>query len=271
VPLVAIQRHPKDRSIANVLILSPQSRAAMVWSAVRAASLLAVRRRVARALGRGDWPVLNGQMNRQRAMMTIVDAYRPDLIVETGTYLGSSTGWFAAWGAPVFSAEVNRTFFLASAIRRRGEANVTLALGDSVTLLERLAGDATQRRRPLFYLDAHWEGRLPLREELAVIWAHWPTAMVVIDDFKVPGDDGYGFDDYGPGQAISLEYCRVPSDVNVMFPSEPSRSETGRRRGTCYLAVGRDAVVALDRAAELGHVRRDGTGATRAFRQDPTL
>jgi hypothetical protein len=236
--------------MASLLILSRPSLTAIVTSGLRAAALLFLRRPAARAIGRGDWPALNGQVNRERALAMILGAYRPDLIVETGTYLGSSTRWLAGWEAPVLSAEVNPKFFLASALRLRAVENVTLALGSSLELLQRLAREAGRYSRPLFYLDAHWEGRLPLWDELELIWGHWGTAVVVIDDFRVPGDDGYGYDAYGPTEVISLEHSRFPSGADVMFPAEPSSTESGRRRGTCYVAVGPAASAALTRGSK---------------------
>jgi hypothetical protein len=47
---------------------------------------------------------------------------------------------------------------------------------------------------------------LPLVDEIALAFRHWPEAVVMIDDFAVPGDPGYGFDVYGAGQALRLDY-----------------------------------------------------------------
>ncbi len=56
------------------------------------------------------------------------------------------------------------------------------------------------------YLDAHWEDDLPLAEELRIIAGAWRSAVVMIDDFQVSDDDGYGFDDFGPGKALTQSY-----------------------------------------------------------------
>jgi hypothetical protein len=32
-----------------------------------------------------------------------------------------------------------------------------------------------------------------------------PT-VAMIDDFRVPGDEGYAYDDYGPGKALTADY-----------------------------------------------------------------
>jgi hypothetical protein len=53
-----------------------------------------------------------------------------------------------------------------------------------------------------FHLDAHWEGDLPLQEEIEIILGRFPNFLIMIDDFRVPGDSGYGFDDYGRGKML---------------------------------------------------------------------
>ena len=58
----------------------------------------------------------------------------------------------------------------------------------------------------LFYLDAHWNDHLPLREEVELALKHFAKAVLIIDDFAVPDDPGYAFDDYGPGKALTLDY-----------------------------------------------------------------
>ncbi len=55
---------------------------------------------------------------------------------------------------------------------------------------------------------------------------------------KFPGDDGYGYDDYGAGRALTLEYLK-PSihryNLIPFFPSMPSSAETGFQRGCIVL------------------------------------
>ena len=60
----------------------------------------------------------------------------------------------------------------------------------------------------LFWLDAHGYGfDWPLKEELAFVTANFQRAFVLIDDFKVPGLDCFGFDEYN-GQVCSFEYIK---------------------------------------------------------------
>jgi hypothetical protein len=115
-----------------------------------------------------------------------------------------------------------------------------------------------------FYLDAHWydwfDGRgwssfgtryfgdLPLAEEVQLAFRYWPEAVVMVDDFAVPDDPGYGFDDHGAGECLNLEYL-IDNDAlpdGIWFPRDRSDSETGSRRGCVVLAHAGDVVRRID-------------------------
>jgi hypothetical protein len=55
----------------------------------------------------------------------------------------------------------------------------------------------------------------------------------MIDDFAVPGDPQYGFDDYGPGKVLRMEYLLqfANAGLSYFFPSLPADRETGKQRG----------------------------------------
>ena len=249
--------------MASTIRLDPLPARASLRANSEAVFRLGVRRPLARLLGRGRWVPLNGQELRQSTISTLIHSFEPDLIAETGAYLGSSTRFFAGFGAPVVTAEKVPTHFAIARARLRSSANVVICLGDSRSVLHHLAGPEGHARRPFFYLDAHWEEELPLRDELELVWAHWPDALVAIDDFFIPSDPGFGYDDYGPGARIDLEYCATPDDVVAYFPAHASDQETGLRRGTCYLGRGEPARRALSDAADAGLIReaRDQVGA----------
>jgi hypothetical protein len=86
--------------------------------------------------------------------------------VETGTYQGSTTAFFATFGLPVITAEINPKFAAFSRERLNAWKNVELYESDSVQVLKKLVQENDGRSVPtLFYLDAHWAEHLPLREE----------------------------------------------------------------------------------------------------------
>jgi hypothetical protein len=178
---------------------------------------------------------MNGQTSRLEATRQIIHALKIEHIVETGTFRGTTTEWFAQFSIPVDTVEVSERCFTFSKKRLSKLANVRIALDSSIPFLTRRTPSGS---RHLFYLDAHWEDYLPLREELSLIFGRYPSAVVLIDDFQVHGDDGYGYDDYGADKALTLEYIdrsNLPP-LWIFFPSTPSREETGFKRGWVVLA-----------------------------------
>ena len=183
---------------------------------------------------------MNGQTSRLEATRQIIHMLNIEHIVETGTFRGTTTEWFSQFGIPVESVEANERYFAFSLARLSRFKNVELALNSSVPFLkERIAARPELRNLPhLFYLDAHWQNYLPLREELQLIFNCYTNAVVLIDDFMVVDDPGYGYDDYGQDKALNLDYL-AHADLNSFspfFPASQSGQETGARRGWVVLS-----------------------------------
>jgi hypothetical protein len=184
---------------------------------------------------------MNGQLGRQQLIRELLKFANVDAVVETGTYRGTTTEFL--WhltGRPVYSVECERRFYEYARRRFCWNSHIHLSLADSRAYLRQLAQDHTvPKQNVLFYLDAHWGSHLPLQQELTTIVQEWQDPIIVIDDFEVPGDPGYGFDDYGDGLTLTLHH--LPSEILakmiVFSPSLPSVQETGARRG-CAIAVG---------------------------------
>jgi hypothetical protein len=192
----------------------------------------------------------NGQPARQALFREIVTKLRPRAIIDTGTFLGATTEFMAQTCLPVFSIELDRRTYGFARARLWSKQNVTLLNVDSRTALRKLSdGVVTELPRgPLFfYLDAHWNIDLPLLQEIDLIYSRWRLAIVMIDDFRVPADPGYGYDDYGSGKSLELSYI-APAvskhQLRVFYPSRPSTEEGGARRGCVVLAKKR--VLELD-------------------------
>lgn len=186
----------------------------------------------------------NGQRARQVLFKRLVAATRPSAVIETGTYLGTTTEMLAEAGVPVFSVEADNRSYGFSRARFLFRRNVRLLRGDSRQALRALAAEPalTQRDRPVFaYLDAHWNADLPLAEELDIVFEQWPAAVAMIDDFEVPGDPGYAFDDYGGDDVLAERYVsttRARHGLSIYYPATASAVETGARRGCAVLAKG---------------------------------
>ncbi len=190
--------------------------------------------------------VLNGQVFRQLIFVDLNRVCEFEAIVETGTFVGCTTQFFAEnTEVPVFTVESNARAFQLARRRLKSFPNVHSVRGDSVEFLRALP--LAPATRAFFYLDAHWEDRLPLAEEVESIASRFSRFVIMIDDFEVPGDAGYGFDDYGPGKQLSLRDFPFHQDSRlcVYFPRRHSSQESGSRRGCAFL-VSREMRLAAD-------------------------
>src|SRR5262249_13861447 len=153
---------------------------------------------------------------------------RFDNFIETGSYIGKTTLFLAASAkrhqANVYSCEINDEFFEIAKTTTRGATNLQLHHEDSVKFLSKL--DPLVRSQFNFiYLDAHWYDYLPLKDELSIINA-WSNSIVMIDDFKVPFDDGFGWDRYDDDREICMRYIDgVVVKKPVFFPAYGAASE----------------------------------------------
>jgi hypothetical protein len=190
---------------------------------------------------------LNGQRGRVALVADLVRCLQPTLIAETGTNRGDTSIHLAQYGVPVHTVEVHERTFGFAELRLRGH-RITVVQGDSRPFLQNLAR-LEPHARPLIYLDAHWYDDLPLAEELEIIARGWKDWVVLIDDFRVEGDDGYGYYDYPPGVGLSLEYLKQTGvdPADVFFPSLRSEDEDGAKRGSSIVVspTMRDAVASL--------------------------
>ena len=206
---------------------------------------------------------LNGQGGRVALCRQIFAALRPAAIVETGTHRGTTTEFFCAFGVPVYSVEADARYH-AFAVRRFRSTHhpVHLSLADSRAFLRRLAADAQfPTDGVFFYLDAHWHSDLPLAEEIAIIFDNWRRSVVMVDDFKVPGDS-YSFDNFGPGAALDADYLDAVgrSDMVGFYPSLPAADETGARRGCIVVCNDPHTAEALGRLTSLRPAREAESG-----------
>lgn len=194
----------------------------------------------------------NGQASRQQACLNLIRACNFESIVETGSFRGSTTLFLAQNSnhAPVYSCEHNTRHFHFAKCRLGKTSKTFLFNADSRTFLRNLK--IPRDARVFFYLDAHWDKDLPLRDELALILEQFRTFVIMIDDFEVPGDPGYGFDDYGAGSQLSLRDFPLHKDKRIAcyLPSAPSSQETGLRRGV-LVAASRSLTRQIDGIAEL--------------------
>ena len=183
----------------------------------------------------------NGQPFRRDLFLTIIKQLCPVAIVETGTYYGLTTNFMAQTKLPIFTIEGDPRKHGFARARLWRQRNVKLLLQDSRSALHKLLEgplSGLTSRRLFFYLDAHWTEDLPLAEELEIILSRCASPVIMIDDFQVPDDPGYAYDDYGSGKALTPEYI-APAvkahDLRAFYPATRSSDEGGMRRGCVVL------------------------------------
>lgn len=181
----------------------------------------------------------NGQHGRKQILLDLLRVIPFKNILETGTFMGDTTGYMAEQSRrPVYTSELNPRFSMFARKRLAAFDSIHFSVGDSREFLRQMAG-ARIEEPVFFYLDAHWYDDLPLLDECNLILQNWRDVVILVDDFKSPLDNAYGFDDYGNGRELSLEYLAPAiktNDLLTFFPAMPASEESGLRRGCVVLA-----------------------------------
>ena len=151
-----------------------------------------------------------------------------EYFVETGTNVGSTIRFVATKYNAIqcLSCEPDENGFRSAGCNTQGLDNVELHNVDAITFLNTLPSvlPATGKR-VVCWLDAHGCGfRWPLREEVDFFTKQYPDAIIFIDDFKVPGNDKFGYDQYD-GQECSLSYIRDVISDDAFEIGYPTYSE----------------------------------------------
>jgi hypothetical protein len=114
---------------------------------------------------------------------------------------------------------------------------------NSVDFLRQMLKPSVVGANPMIYLDAHWYRYFPLPDELSLIARSCRKAVVVIDDFFVPFEPRFGYDEYG-GVRIGIELIekhvkRYREDVVVYYPMyDPAMEPGGKARGMGLFLLG---------------------------------
>ena len=149
-----------------------------------------------------DWAMFNVDPLLVERFVRYHSKYRFACAVETGTFKGHTTVGLARLIPKVFTVEIDPVLHEQVQPRFSCYPNITSLLGNSPDVLKKIQ---PQLAYPLFaYLDAHWEGYWPLRDELRLLFALKQPQLIMIHDFRVPGRD-FGFDSY-QGSACDLDF-----------------------------------------------------------------
>ena len=156
----------------------------------------------------------NGQKKRKELFENLVKNFNPNILIETGTYFGNTLQYLLKFNIPTYSVEINEKFYLIAKSRFLNNKNLFLNHGDSVSLLKNID---KKQKKALIYLDAHWYNDLPLNDELIYI-DQFENAIVLIDDFKIPNDTRWKYDNYG-NTDLRIENINIPSNFKKYFPN----------------------------------------------------
>ncbi len=195
----------------------------------------------------------NGLGGRKSIFCDLLKNFNFSKIIETGTYLGDTTGYMATVSnVPIRSCEKNTHLFELAKSRLKDKKNVDIFNMDSRKFLHKLKKDSDLiQDRCFFYLDAHWGKDVPLKEEIETIASCWDSYIIMIDDFKVPDDDGYLYGSYGTLEAIGIEDLHRKYGLASFFPVLKSADEDQPSIGCTVLLSKKLAEIAPARIKSL--------------------
>jgi len=193
-------------------------------------------------MGIGDWfrryfgIALNLSAERQRKLSPFHelgfhgDTYLMELarlllgksryFIETGTNVGSTLAYVARNYPHVhcFSCEPDLQAYQTARTNVANFQNVEIYNETSQQFIDRLNSQKQLfDRRCVFWLDAHGFGfEWPLRAEIEFITHRFESGYILIDDFLVPGQNQFSYDQY-KGQICSFEFIKSAIKGNLHF------------------------------------------------------
>lgn len=177
-------------------------------------------------------PAFGGDVFLQEALEHLLASVPVRHVVETGTCFGDTSRYFATAHPDlrITTIESHREFFQASRGILLEFPNVDQIGMDGATAMRHLLLQSRLEGTPLFFLDLHRGNPLPVREEIGLIGRYLESAILVIRDFRVPGQDHFRYAEYD-GEEIGLEVLRqsiVPErGYQVLVPGYTEREVFG--------------------------------------------
>ncbi len=164
-----------------------------------------------RGLRRELTPLLDEGFHGDRHLLELVAwlAAHAHAFIETGANVGTTARYVARTfdHLKVYSCESDARACAAARRHLAPFANAQIVQRESPAFLYELheRNPELARQRNLYWLDAHGYGyRWPLVDEVAFLTSRLDRALVMIDDFRVPGRPEFRYDAYG-GQVCCFE------------------------------------------------------------------
>ena len=161
--------------------------------------------------------------------------------VETGTYRGDSS-FIMTRNFPklsIYTCEITEEFFEIAKERLRNYPKIRVFHQSSEKFLNNLPTEKTGLF-PLFFLDAHWYDYWPLKEELKIINLKFNQAIIIIDDFQVPGREDFSYDVENGNLICNFDYIKdcfqKEKKLDLLYPNY-SKKESGTKKLCGYIII----------------------------------
>lgn len=175
----------------------------------------------------------NGDTFLEKKFLQLKDKHKITRVIETGTYHGDTTEWFAENFEKVITIEANKEYYDIARKKLVKKENVFMIEGDSSLLLRHLV----KNKETIIFLDAHWYAN-PVIKELEQIKESGHKPVIVIHDFKSEKNLDLGYDIY-PEQNIIYEWSWIKEKVEDIYGDNYTISynneATGARRGCIFI------------------------------------
>lgn len=156
-------------------------------------------------------------------LMALVDILlsRSRYFIETGTNVGSTLKYVARKYPHIkcYSCEPDKRAYEFACRNTKEYRNVNLYNQASGEFIKEILTNNTEvdRGPTLFWLDAHGYGfDWPLRQEIDLITRNWKQALILIDDFYVPGLECFGYDKYEE-QICSFDWIKESINPKLQY------------------------------------------------------
>lgn len=130
----------------------------------------------------------NGDIYLQETFKKLFKLHKPNMIIETGTYMGDTTEFLSSFNVPVITTEINKNFYNISCKKLNDIPNITMLFGDSENELKENF-NKIKDKKILFFLDSHFFNDKILERELTLLKSLLIKPIIVIHDFYVPDKD----------------------------------------------------------------------------------
>ena len=152
-----------------------------------------------------------------------------DCFIETGTNVGSTLAYTASQHPEILclSCEPYETALKHAQKNTRGLSNIILFNRTSEEFLKEIYRNWSHlfHNKVMFWLDAHGRGyNWPLLGEIDFITSNFKNAYVIIDDFKVPGLECFGYEKYN-NQECSYAFIKEKINFDKYWIYYPNYTE----------------------------------------------